>query len=263
MVKLLKQILTLPRKIRSKLILAFMLATIIPLLSGVYLLTVHISAFNFYFPWLKFLMIMCAILGVSGIFIIRSTIWKIVDIASTTDEILLGLKKDLSQKTTSQEVLRVERLVLYMEDQVRAARRSLELYKEITKPIKHFKLPRQLPASYAKSKTKEMIKTSLKLKKASGLIIWNNKAVSDNELSDDSFVPEWLQQIFKNASIIPEVIGRFGPGSWVCWLEGKSDEDIRTQITLFQHSIPKENRETITNICYSLPADGDKLNNLF
>jgi len=263
MVKLLKQILTLPKEIRSKLSMAFMLATTIPLLSGIYLLAVHISASDFYFPWLKFLMIMCAVLGVSGILLVRSTIWKIIDIASTTDEILLGLKRDSTKGVKVQEIIRIERIVLYMEDQVRAARRSLELYREITKPIKHFKLPRQLPASYAKSKTKDMIKTSLKLKKASGLIIWNNRAVSDNELSDDSFVPEWLQQILKNASIIPEVIGRFGPGSWVCWLEGKSAEDIRTQITLFQHAIPKENRETITNICYSLPEDGNKLNNLF
>ena len=263
MVKLVKQILTLPKEIRSKLVIAFMLATIIPLLSGIYLLTVHISVLNLYFPWLKILMIMCAILGVTGIFIIRATIWKIVDIASTTDEILLALKSDLSQKTKAQEILKIERLIFYMEDQVRAARRSLELYRDITKPIKHFKLPRQLPASYAKEKTKDMIKTSIELNKPSGLIIWQNSEVSANELSDNSFVPDWLQQIIRNASIIPEVIGRFGPGNWVCWLEGKSAEDIRVQMTLFQHTIPKEARATISNTCYSLPEDSEKLNNLF
>jgi len=263
MAKVIKQILTLPKDIRYRLTMAFMLATIIPLLSGIYLLSVHVSSSGFYLPWLKFLMIMCAILGVSGVLLIRSTIWKVVDIASTTDEILLALKSDLARGINVQEILRIERLVLYMDDQVRAARRSLELYREITRPIKHFKLPRQLPANYAKSKTKDMIQTSLELNKASGLIFWHNSEVSGNELSDDSFVPEWLQQIFKNASIIPEVIGRFGPGNWVCWLEGKSDEDIRIQITLFQHAVPKEIRETISNTCYSLPEDGDKLNNLF
>ena len=76
-------------------------------------------------------------------------------------------------------------------------------------------------------------------------------------------MPDWLQKIFKNSSIIPEVIGRISPGNWICWLEGKSDEDIKIQTTLFKHAVPKEYRETITDNTYCLPEDGDKLNNLF
>jgi len=257
-----KQIIMLPKDIRYRISMAFGVATIIPLLAGLYLLTVHVSASSFYLPWLKFLMIMCAVLGVSGILLIRSTIWKVVDIACTTDEILIALKNDASRGINAQELLRIERLVLYMEDQVRAARRSLDLYREITKPVKHFKLPRQLPAKYAKSKTKNMIQTSLKYNKPSALILWNNSEVSENELTDDSFVPSWLQKIIKNSSILPEAFGRFGPGVWICWLEGISAEDIKKQITIFQNAVPDKYNKTVTNTTYCLPEDADKLNNI-
>ena len=263
MAKVIKQVLTLPRDIRNRLTVAFALATAIPILSAIYLLTIHVSSSSFHLPWLKFLMIMCAILGVSGILIIKSTIWKVVDIACTTDEILMALKNDHTHGTTAQEILRIERLVLYMEDQVRTARRSLELYREITRTTKRFKLPRRLPATYVKTKIKDMIEISLELNKSSGLIFWHNIEVSDNELKDDSFVPDWLQNIFRNSAIIPELIGRYDLGHWICWIEGKSEEDIKRQIALFEHALPKEYRKIVSNESYCLPEDGNKLNNLF
>ncbi len=257
-----KQII-LPREIHYRMTIAFSVATIIPILIGLYLLTVHVPAFSFYQPWLRFLMVICAILGGLGILLIRTSVWKVVDIACTTDEILVALKNDKSKGKNAEELLRVERLVLYMEDQVRAARRSLELYREITKPLKHFKLPRQLPAQYAKAKTKEMIENSLESKINAGLIYWRNSEVCDIELNDDSFVPDWLSTIIRDSSIIPEAIGRFGPGEWVCWLEGNNAEEINSQAILFQEAIPEKSKVSITFTYYFIPDDKGKLNSLF
>ncbi len=255
MSKLLKQLLMLPREVRIRLMTAFALMAVIPLLAGVYVVTVHVAEANQQLPWLKAMLLTCMILACTGFIIMRRSLWGVVDIARTTEELLSECKKEGMRAPYAREILRLERFVLYMEDQVRAARRLLEAYRKSGKELRQFRLPPLIPSRLVRTRALEEARQAEQSGRAIGIISWRNNMVTPEETADETYVPTWLQQILRNSTVVPDTIGQLRPGHWIGWSHDKDSVQMQECLASMRETASANITSEVTVTAYSHPSD--------
>jgi len=246
----------LPREIRIRLVAAFALMAVIPLLAGLYLATLHLTNTHLPAYWIKIIIITLMILICAGFIIMRNCVWSIIDIAKTTEQLLSQPK---NQNTFSDELLRFEHLLLYLEDQIYAAKRFLNTKRKNDNLPKSFKLPTRVPSSLVKTRLLSLAKNAELNGSLIGVFIWKSSNVSQSETEDSTLVPQWLIAILKNSPIVPDAIGRLKPGYWIGWADNKSINEMISYIQDIKNFLDSINASGISVSAFSHPSESSDL----
>lgn len=250
-----KRFLLLPREIRIRLVIAFSLMAIIPLLAALYFVSIYLANIQMPVYFIKSLLITLIILMCAGFIIMRNCIWSIVDISHTTNKLI---SKPKNGKPDDNKFLRFEHFLLYMEDQIYAAKRILRAKRKFDTTTDSFKLPTLIPSSLIKNRLLSLTKNTEIICGQIGIFAWKNNDISQEESDDDSFIPPWLVKFLKDTAVAPDAIGRLNPGYWIGWAENKNVKEMDEYLKTVRENISLNKSQNITVIAFSHPsADSD------
>ena len=241
----------LPREIRIRLVIAFALMAVIPLLATIYFVTIYLANAQIPVYFIKLTLLTSMILMCAGFIIMRSCIWSIIDIAQTTDQLITNLQH---KKSINNEVLRFEHFLLYMEDQIYSAKRILSTKRKFDTPINSFKLPTLIPSSLIKNRLIDLTKNAELNCTQIGIFVWKNSNISQGESNDETYIPEWLINFIRNSDVIPDAIGRQFPGYWMGWAENKDVKEMNEYLKNTRENISKNNLKNINIVAFSHPS---------
>ena len=241
----------LPREIRIRLVIAFSLMAIIPLLSTIYFVSIYIANVQMPVHWIKVTLLTSMMLMCAGFAIMRNCIWSIIDISHTTDQLL---SNPVRKKHADNELLRFEHFLLYMEDQIYAAKRILRAKRKFDPPVRSFKLPTLIPTSLVKNRLLNLTKNAELSCGQIGVFAWQNSNISKNESNDETFVPPWLINFLKNISVTPDAIGQLKPGYWIGWSENKNVKEMNEYLKTARKNVSSTNFNDITIVAFSHPS---------
>lgn len=245
----------LPRGVRLRMVTAFALMAVIPLLAGVYVVTSHVTRSHDIYAVLCILLLVCIFLACVGFVVMRSTVWGVVDIARTMDE-LLGSEQSASRNINARELDRVERLVLYMDDQVRTARRKLDQYRAMMRQQSlRFRLPPLVPASLLRQRVEDVTREAERNHYPVGFFSWRNSLVTPEEAADDTRVPQWLYEMLKRVNCVPDAICRADAGYWVGWVTRRNPQQVKTIAEAMQQALPPPHSSQVLIGAWSHPTD--------
>ena len=246
-----RNIFMLPREIRIRLVIAFSLMAVIPFLATIYFITIYLSNIQIPVQFIKLTLLASIILICSGFMIMRSCIWSVIDIAHTTDQLIVN---PMRKKSANDKFLRYEHFLLYMEDQIYAAKRILRDKRKIDSPIHTFKLPTLIPPSLVKNRLISLTKKAEINCSQLGIFAWKSSNVSNDESNDETFIPPWLINFLKGITITPDAIGRLSPGYWIGWSENKSVKEMDEYLKSVRENISSNNLHNITAVAFSHPS---------
>jgi len=246
-----KNLFMLPREIRIRLVIAFSLMAVIPLLATIYFVTIYVANGQMPIRLIKSTILVSMILMCSGFVIMRGCIWSIVDIAQAADELITNRQ---GKKSNDNELLRFEHFLLYIEDQIYSAKRILRTKRKFDSPVKSFKLPTLIPASLIKNRLISLTKNAELNGNQIGIFTWQNGNVSKDESNDETYIPEWLINFIKNNSVTPDAIGRQRPGYWMGWAENKGVKEMDKYLKDARKNISVNNLKNITVVAFSHPS---------
>lgn len=246
----------LPREIRVRLVIAFALMAVIPILGSIYFATVFLANISLSAYWAKIIIITSMILICAGFVIMLNCIWNIIDIAKTTDQ-FLSKPRHINQ--ANDEILKFEHLLLYMEDQIYAAKRILNAKRKIEPNTNLFKLPTLIPSSLIKKRLLSLTKNAELNGIQLGVFAWKAENISQNETDDDTLIPKWLVTLLKDGLFIPDAIGRLTPGFWLGWADNKNVKQMNEYYKKMHESIYSNNLKNISVIAFSHPSEHSDL----
>ena len=246
-----RNIFMLPREIRIRLVIAFSLMAVIPLLATIYFVTIYLSDIQIPVYFIKLTLLTSMILICAGFVIMRSCIWSIIDIAHTTDQLIVD---PMRKKSANDDFLRFEHFLLYMEDQIYAAKRILRTKRKINSHVRAFKLPTLIPSSLVKNRLISLTKKAEINCSQLGIFAWKSSNVSKDESNDETFIPLWLINFLKDITITPDAIGRLSPGYWIGWSENKSVKEMDEYLKSVRENISSNNLNNITTVAFSHPS---------
>ncbi len=246
-----RNIFMLPRDIRIRLVIASSLIAVIPLLATIYFVTIYLADIQIQDYFIKLTLLASMILMCAGFIIMRSCIWSIIDIAHTTDQLTVN---PLRKKATANELLRFEHFLLYMEDQIYAAKRILRAKRKLDSSGRTFKFPALIPSSLVKSRLISLTKSTEINCSQLGIFVWKNSNISKDESDDETFIPPWLINFLKDKTITPDAIGRLSPGYWIGWSENKQVKEMDEYLKSVRENISSNNLKGIIVVAFSHPS---------
>ena len=255
MKEFLKHLLMMPRSLRTRMFIAFALMGVIPILSAVYVISLYPQSVRERPTSLSVLLLMCILLTITGFIVMKMTIFGIIDISRLVDQLLIRSQRRGAKDVSPREIIRVERLVSYMDDQLFTARRLLDSYREVRREgAKPFRLPALVP----QRSLHERIETELALAAEDqypiGLFTWKADVVTLEESQDESLMPPWLQDMLKRSGASFSALGRLAPGYWIGWMQKKNAGAIK-QFEAKMHEVMKHDTHGITIKVWCHPAE--------
>ena len=241
----------LPREIRIRLVIAFALMAVIPLLATIYFVTIYLANIQMPVYWIKLTLLTSMIIMCTGFIIMRNCIWSIIDIAKTTDQLIINTQHN---KSTGNSLLRFEHFLLYMEDQIYAAKRILSTKRKLDSPVNSFKLPTLIPSSLIKNRLISLTKNAELNCTQIGVFAWKNSNVSQDESNDETYIPAWLINFIKNNGVTPDAIGRQKPGYWIGWAKNKDVKEMNEYLRNARDNISRNNLKNINIVAFSHPS---------
>ena len=191
----------------------------------------------------------------------RNCIWSIIDIAQTTDQLL---KNPLHKKSNNDNgLLKFEHFLLYMEDQIYAAKRILRAKRKFDSPTHSFKLPTLIPSSLVKNRLISLTKNAELNCNQIGVLAWKNNSVSQDESNDETYIPSWLINFLKKNKFTPDAIGRLQPGFWIGWAENKDINTMNEYLKNTREIISSNNLSDISVVAFSYPSENSDLSFLY
>lgn len=216
--QLIKQLFMLPRFVRVRMVSGFALMGVIPILVAVYVITNQLAPVRLAVPWLCAVVLISIILAVIGVGLMRESVMGVINVAQTAQELFARVACD---KGDAREIVRLERLLCYMEDQLGAARRMLQAYREeMRKEVRHFRLPPLIPSQLVRARVEEEMARAHREGVPVALFTWRTAMVSADEMDDETHVPLWLQEVLRRTGQALDALGRIRPGYWVGCVRG-------------------------------------------
>lgn len=230
--RIIQQLFMLPRGIRVRMMSGLALVGVIPILVTVYVITNQLAPVRQAVPWICLVALSSIVLVIAGGHLIRESLMGVINVARSAQELLQEVKKG---ERGMQELVRLERLLCYMEDQVAAARRALEGYRdELRKEARSWRLPPLIPVSVVRARVKEEVQRARGSGEALGIITWRTRVVSKEELNDDTHIPLWLQEVLRRNGGVIESVGRLRAGYWVGLGRGLLAEQVKELLISMQ-----------------------------
>jgi len=211
--ELIKQLFMLPRFVRVRMVSGFALMGVIPILVAVYVITNQIAPVRQAIPWICAVVLISVMLAIIGVGLMRESVMGVINVAQTAQALLARVARG---GVDAREIVRLERLLCYMEDQLSAARRALQMYREDTrKETRHFKLPPLMPSQVVRARLEEETARAQRERTPVAIFTWRTAMVSAEEMSDETQVPLWLQEVLRRSGQTLDALGRIRPGYWV------------------------------------------------
>jgi hypothetical protein len=246
----------LPRGVRRRLMISFSLMAVIPILAGVYAITVHISNHQIS-EWLSLIFLTCIILASFGFVMMRAAVWSLVDISKTIEEVLPPLDNQKKASTVSDaDILLFERLIVYMENQVHQARLRLEKYRKMGSQNSPFRLPPLVPPRIMRDRISRELKLAEQNKYPVSIIAVREASLSTEHIIDDSRLPLWLSDALREAGFSFDGIGLWNAGQWLLWIRKKSGADVNTIKNRIAAVLPPEQLDRVSLRVWSHPLHG-------
>lgn len=211
--KLIKQLFMLPRFVRVRMVSGFALMGVIPILVAVYVITNQLAPVRQAVPWICVVVLISIVLAVIGVGLMRESVMGVIDVAQTAQELLARVA---GGAVDAGEIVRLERLLCYMEDQLNKARRTLQAYRDgMRKETRWFRLPPLIPSQLVRARVEEETTRAHRDGVPVALFTWRTAMVSADEMDDETHVPLWLQEVLRRAGQTLDALGRIRPGYWV------------------------------------------------
>lgn len=240
MTRLLRQIYMLPRFVRVRLIAAFALMGVIPVLAAIYVMTTRTGMARVQLPMMSVLLLMCLVLAGLGLHVMRETVFGVIDVSRIVQE-LMRLRAHDKRAVSAGELVRMDRLVAYMADQVRAAQRLLDAYQaSVHEAARPFRLPPLVPAALLRSRVHEELEQAQLQHYPIGIFTWQLGEVSAREMADETLVPAWLQDALRHSGMALDALGRMRPGYWIGWSPRLNSGQVKDAALQMQHALPAQ-----------------------
>jgi len=160
-------------------------------------------------------------------------------------------------------VVRLERLLSYLGDQVAAARRMVRRYQEARQgAVRPFRLPPLVPAALLSERIAKELARAETQQQPIGVFLWELSDVGEREAADDSLVPAWLQDLLRQGGGMLDALGRLRPGHWVGWMSRVDAARVKTILRNMQQAIPGALTDKVTVAAWSHPAEAFDLRRL-
>jgi hypothetical protein len=255
MMRLLRQIYMLPRFVRVRLMAAFALMGVIPILVAIYAVTNRLSAGRVQVTITSVLLLICLVLACLGLHIMRETVFGVIDVSRVVQE-LLRLRAREPRAVSAGELVRMDRLVAYMGDQVRAAQRLLDAYQATVRDTaRPFRLPPLAPTALLRTRIHEELEKAEHQRYPLGIFSWELTDVSEREAADETLVPALLQDVLRQSGMELDTLGRIRPGYWIGWVKRMNSQRVKTALTQMQKAVPAQRAGRITLSAWSHPQD--------
>jgi hypothetical protein len=250
----------LPRGVRKRMMISFSLMAVIPIMAGVYAITVHIANRRVS-EWLSVVFLTCIVLACLGFVIMRAAVWSVVDISKTIEDILPPVEgnKKISQVTDNDIVL-FERLIVYMENQVHQARKRLEHYRQLRAIQTPFRLPPLVPRSIVRDRIRRELKLAGQHKYPVSIIAIRENTPSTEHIIDDTRLPHWLAAALRESGSAFDGIGVWCEGQWVLWIRKQSGADVKRIKEHIASVLPPQHMNRISLRIWSHPLHGLEIN---
>jgi hypothetical protein len=263
MMRLLRQIYRLPRFVRVRLIAAFALMGVIPVLAAIYVMTNRSWMMRAQLPAMSALLLICLVLACLGLHMMRETVFGIIDVSRIVQALMRLRARDKRAVSTS-ELVRVDRLVAYMGDQVRAAQRMMDAYQvSLRDETRPFRLPPLVPATLLRARVHEQLEQAELQRYPLGMFTWQFGEVSEREMADETLVPAWLQDVLRHSDITLDALGRMRPGHWIGWTQRVDSAQVKRVAAQMQKALPARLASRVTLTAWSHPGDAVELRWLY
>jgi len=253
----------LPRFVRVRLIAAFALMGVIPVLAAMYVMTTRFGMARVQLPMMSVLLLMCLILACLGLHVMRETIFGVIDVSRIVQE-LMRLRAHDPRAVSASELVRMDRLVSYMGDQVRAAQRMLDAYQaSVREETRPFRLPPLVPAALLRTRVHEELAQAEVQRIPIGIFTWQLGDVSAREVADETLVPSWLQDVLRHSGIVLDALGRMRPGHWIGWTQRLNSVEVKRVAAQMHKAVPATLADRVSLAAWSHPADAVELRWLY
>jgi len=211
--KFIKQLFMLPRFVRVRMVSGFALMGVIPILVAVYVITNQLAPVRQAAPWISLVVMISIVLAVTGVALMRESVMGVIDVAQTARELFARLRHG---GVDAREIVRLERLLCYMEDQLGAARRELQGYRdEMRRETRRFRLPPLMPSQHVRARLEEEVQRAQAERGPVAVFTWRAALAAADEMADETHVPLWLQDVLRRTGQALDALGRIAPGYWV------------------------------------------------
>jgi len=257
MSKLIRQVMMLPRYVRVRVVSAFALTAVVPLLVATYVVT-KAAPPSREVPWLCVVMLLCVILALLGLYLNKEIVFGVVDLARIAAEIFRARE---GVEVTTTEVVQLERLLNYMDDQLLTTRRLIRRYREtMINQVRQFKLPPLVPTRILVKRLDQELRGAAERRETLGVFAWKAARIADEEVADDTYVPAWLREVLKRSGVALDGIGALEPGCWVGWSHHRDEEHIRKATEMMREML-EGTGDMVAGWCH--PADRVTVHQVF
>jgi len=234
---------------------------VIPILAGVYAITVHISNHRIS-EWMSIIFLTCILLASFGFIMMRAAVWSLVDISKTIEDVLPPLDDSKNAQVSAEDIVQFERLIVYMDNQVHQARQRLAKYRSLSAPESRFRLPPLVPPRIMRDRITRELKLAEQNKYPVSIIAVRESSISTEDIVDDTRLPQWLSSVLREAGCSFDGIGLWDDGQWILWVRKKSGVDVKSIKNRLTAVLPPEQLDQVTLRVWSHPLHGFAYNEI-
>jgi hypothetical protein len=255
MKEFLEQLLLLPRRVRQHMVAAFALMAVIPILAGAYAITVYLGDRKTA-ATMSGVLLVCVLLACLGFLVMRATVWSVIDIARSVSRLIPPDGGPVEKPRDAEELVRFERLIIYMENQIHTARRRIKTYRDVALDSEVFRLPRLIPRVTVRERLDEELRVAEHQRYPITLLCIEATAMPADARADDSKIPEWLVTMFRQSRAVFDGLGVLERGRWVGWMMKRNRVQTSETLDSLVASIPPEREGSVQMHVFNHPADG-------
>jgi len=181
---------------------------------------------------------LCLALSCLGFWQIRALVLSVVDIKEFVGQVLALQTGKCDGRMTDTEISKIERLIIYLQDQIEAAQRVIEAY---FSACDRTHLPPVVRCVMLDTRMKAELGRAEADHTQAGVISWLSVHDARTDPADEGAVPGWLGALLRDTGGAFRFVGRIQPGHWVGLLDQRNSPriaDIAAHYQTFARSLP-------------------------
>ncbi len=243
----------LPRRVRSRMIMSYALMGVIPILAGVYAITVHIAN-RMIAEWMSIVFMVCIALSCLGFIVMRATVMSIIDVFNTLDADLPVYGSNNPNKLTDEDIVQFEHMVIYMENQIHRARNRIEEYRSSAPVQTLFRLPPLVPRNALRKRIVHELTRAETNNDCFALFALKEHTRGAEKTIDESRIPSWTEEILRNTTATFDGIGLWHDGLWLLWIKKQTGDETQLLENKIAGLIPAAQADNVTIKAWNHPC---------
>ena len=212
----------LPGSVRGRMVSAFMLMAAFPILGAILVVCDYNQAKVYGTPAIVSVIVFCTTLACVGFWDIRSLLLSMMDIRTFAGDMVALRAQAREHGINSMEVTKLQRLIVYMQDQIESARRLIQLQTGTVRPVSSPEAVTFPPVLTGPALVRKVVCELASAEKAQILIgVIGCRMANDAEpcVHDPGDPPPWLRELLAHTSNAFSFIGAIQPGHWIGFLD--------------------------------------------